>query len=401
MEDFIINNENDIPNFYSGNLWSAFGIHSENINIITKFNYLLEYKRSEIENIINGLFLYDKIIIPINDFLGIFSLLKIFGQTDLIKLIETNKIKFIRLNGSFGYFYDKGIVAIGTKGKTCDLPLEKALNITSKDLTNLFGIPKIDNRLIRLISKNTTEIYANQIEKLITEETTLDVDNNQYLKETFGINNIKNIDGFDFSKEKNKVQLFMHPELIPKTELNPISKIIDIAYANLEFYMSDLMNCSFSSTFVPVGHFLKNKQEKMLKREVSEETFLKLLDFGDYPNIGHAVVNNEVNIVKVLQLQKSKDAEDFKEWFHEIIKTNPENIQKEAFSLHKSIIKDVREPKFSKLRFAVTNILGSVPFVGAILGPAASSIDSFVLSDVLKRKSPLYFLDSLNKIIKY
>jgi hypothetical protein len=392
--------QKNIPNFYSGNLWNAFGIHSENVNLITRFNYLLEYKQSEIENIINGLFLYDKVIIPTNDFLCIFSLLKVFGQTNLIKLLETGKIKFIRLSGSLGYLYGDGIVSIGTKDKTCDMPPRNALKITSRDLTNALGLSKIDNRLIRLIDKNTTEIFSDQIGKQIGAETILDVENNKYLKEKLGINSINDIDGVTVPKNEGKIKIFMHPELIPDQGHDPIGKIIEIAYANLEFYMSSLMNCSFSSTFVPVGHFLKGKQEKILKNEILEETFLKLLDFGDYPNIGSAVIVNSINIVKVLQLQQSKDVEDFKEWFHEVIQTHPEDIEKEAFSLHRSIIKDVREPRFSKLRFAVTNLLGSIPLAGGILGAAASSVDSFVISDALRRKSPLYFLDDLKRIIK-
>lgn len=394
--------QKNIPNFYSGNLWNAFGIHTENVNLITRFNYLLEYKQSEIENVINGLFLYDKVIIPTNDFLCVFSLLKIFGQTNLIKLLETGKIKFIRLNGSFGYFYGDGIVSIVSKykDKTCDMPPASALKITSRDLTNALGLSKIDNRLIRLVDKNTTEIFSDQIGKQIGAETILDVENNKYLKENLGINSIKDIDGVTVPKNEGKMQIFMHPELIPDQGNDPIGKIIEIAYANLEFYMSNLMECSFSSTFVPVGHFLKGKQEKILRSEISEETFLKLLDFGDYPNIGSAVVTNAINIVKVLQLQQSKDVEDFKKWFHEVIKTHPEDIEKEAFSLHHSIIKDVKEPRFSKLRFAVTNLLSLIPIAGGILGAAASSVDSFVISDALRRKSPLYFLDDLKRIIK-
>ena len=124
-----------------------------------------------------------------------------------------------------------------------------------------------------------------------------------------------------------------------------------------------------------------------------------MLDFGDYPNVGNAVINKKIDLKSVLNLENSNDAQDFKKWFHQVINTNPNDIKKEAFKLHRTLIKDIKDPKFSKLRFAATNILGLIPGIGTILGLTSSAIESFVLSNILKRKSPLYFLDDLYKII--
>jgi len=391
-------NNNNIPNFYAGGLWVAYGMANEYYNLKTKFNYLIEYRRNEIEQFINSLLLYDEITIPTQDFIVVFSLLKVLGQANLIKLFETKKIKFVRLNGMLTYLPGHDLIwmqSADSKQNTNSLPPEETLKFTSTDLTINMGLIPIDNRLIKLVSENTIEVQANQIETL--KETNLDVDNNPYLREKFGIINIKEIEGF--YSPPGQFRVFTHSELNPNKKNDAADKILEIAYANMEFYMSNLTNCTFSSTFVPVGHFLKEKQKRVFNREIADDDFLKLLNLGNYPNIGKAILNKEIDLKEVLMLKNSQDAEDFKKWFHETIKNNPHDIVKEAFALHRSLIKDVKQPRFGKLRFAVTNLLGIIPLVGGAIGALASSIDSFVISNMLKRKSPLYFLDDLYRII--
>ena len=396
----------NIPNYYAGGLWVAHGM----IELIPRFNYLLNNRLNEIENLINGLLIYGKVTVPTDDFMVIFSLIKLLGQSNIIELINTGRLNFVRLKGLITYACTKkgaGLVVV-TSDKTNCIPIFDALRRNSSDLTINMGLMPIDPRLTQLIMDNTIEVAADKVINRITQETSEDLANNADLKETYGINSISDVQDINIINEVKKLEkdnavahcrIYAHPEFLSNKKQDGIDKILQLSYANLEFYMSDLMGCQFSSTFVPVGHFLKNKQKNVSLSKIADNCILDLLDFGDYPNVGNAVINKKIDLKSVLNLENSNDAQDFKKWFHQVINTNPNDIKKEAFKLHRTLIKDIKDPKFSKLRFAATNILGLIPGIGTILGLTSSAIESFVLSNILKRKSPLYFLDDLYKII--
>ena len=133
---------------------------------IDRFN---DQARPAYKRLVEGLLLYDKVVIPTQDFLALTSLVSVLGERSVIDLFDAGAVRFVRFKGTLAYVGNGGGI------KFCEMfndenrrtpqpfcaPLEDAVDFA---LSGLAEKPK-DRTLANLIVDATTEVNLQSVER--------------------------------------------------------------------------------------------------------------------------------------------------------------------------------------------------------------------------------------------
>ncbi len=366
----------------AGNLSAIFNLDGEHLN------RYLQNKEMITKSIYEELILHDQILIPTQDYLTACGLILILGERNFISLLENKKIHFLRLRGVFGY--GKGTGVDGTLVTFLD-PASKRPQDSSIEDSVRAGLSVIGNQIKE----------KNKITELLLKESTplemsiiLDAIKGDAFKDLRGTSLWK--DEYDFPNQDLLALPGMEDMQVrvlgpgTDTQSNPVDVLLALALFNIELYLSLNFGCSSSSTGSPLGDLIDIKLSRLFEQSVRSKNIWSLLEINDIPDLGAINLQDEYHFKDLLKLIESQNANEFRKWFHDRKNYDEKEIFKEYISLLREV--PVVQTLPSKvLRFCIGKSLDFIPIVGQV----TSFIDTFLLEEFLKGKSPKYFIEGL------
>lgn len=376
--------------FLASDLWLVYNFDDPS----NRYQKFLSRGRDPFKRLIENVLLYDNIVIPTQDFLTLSVLIGVLGEDEVIELLNSKSISFLRVKGALAYLGNGGGVQSYLIGGGPNQPLnpfcapmDEAISWAINGLSNK---PK-NKKLPQFVAEATTEFAISEVAQSVKHETYEDILKNSMLTSHFAIRN-RELDRL-VGIEPNQVRIFGGKDSALKGD--EIDIVMALTNINLELRMMEITQCDDAITDNHIRFLLEAKAARTLRKS-SNQSFTELKEIAGLPDIGEAVLQKKISIGKTLEIAKSDNGQKFREWFHENCRNDTLSTAKEYSSLLKTV------PMVQKLptriiRFVFTNLVGFVnPAAGLGLGVA----DSFFMDKLFRGSSPKFFMEDLEKITK-
>jgi hypothetical protein len=99
-------------------------------------------------------------------------------------------------------------------------------------------------------------------------------------------------------------------------------------------------------------------------------------------------------------LRDTPECREFREWLRGLDSVTDDEVRERMRSMKAQVSQAIHGTAGKVLRLAVATGIGLIPVAGAVLGPAASAMDTFLVERVLPRSGPLAFLDQLLPLLR-
>jgi hypothetical protein len=340
------------------------------------------------ETLCEELILHDKLAIPTQDYLTACGIALILGERALIALLEQEKITFVRLRGVFGYVRGTGrdgaLVTFEDpdRKKPQDSDIESSIDA---GLGVISGRLQEQRKLRELLIRNSMPFELSQIVDSIKHDAYEDLKGTRLWKADFEMTN-KDLLALP-GVEKMQVRV-IGPGARPAE--NPIDALLALARYNIELYLSRALSCNTTSSGSPLGDLLEIKARRITGTAVTAANLWSLLEINGVPDLGKLDFVGTPFFEHFLKLCSSRRADVFRKWFHENEQLNERDFLRDYIALIREIPWVQRLPA-KIVRFAVTTGLGFVPALGQVV----SFLDTFVIEQMLKGRSPRFFVDDL------
>lgn len=383
---------NHLPQpLFAADFWALFNFGDPN----ARYQAQLNTAQPSFKHLIEGVLLYPKVVLPTQDYLTLSVLVGVLGQRAVIHLLESRRIAFIRVKGALAYIGNGGGIQaysiqspVGAPSAFC-APVPDAIQWALRGL----AIDSIDPSLPRLVEQATLELDANSLVDDVRKETYADILSSPLLQQSFSVLNtdLDHLAGI----EPNQVRIYGGPQIAWSGD--EIDAVLALAATNLELRLAEAVQCLDASTASPMGHMLKAKAGRVFESSESAKSFSELCEIANVPDIGEAVLQNAVSVEQIVRLSDTRNAAEFRTWFHAHCRDNPLETAKQYVELLRDTPRIQTVPA-KIIRLIVTTLVGLIPIIGQIVGPAASALDSFYIERVLRGHSPKYFIDELRQI---
>ncbi|MBW2662980.1 MAG: hypothetical protein JRD93_13545 [Deltaproteobacteria bacterium] len=371
---------------FASDMWSVFNFADPN----ERYQKFLARGRDPFKHFIEGVLLYDEIVVPTQDFMSLSILVGVLGELAVIDLLEAGVLTFIRLRGSLAYIGNGGgikpyQISSSEKKLSFCASIDKAV---SWALGGLIEKPK-NPKLPELVVKATHEIDVGDIYNEVRHETYMDVLNSTELRNTFALRNTD----MDYlaGVGPSDVRIYGGPD--GQWCGDEVDIVMALAATNIELRVTQLAGCEDASSASPIGQMLKAKAFRTLGNEVAE-SFVEFREIAGVPDICEAVFQKQINIAEIRKLAHSRDGAMFREWFHENCRSDPVTIGREYVSLLKQVPR-VQSFSVRGIRFITTTLVGQIP----ILGQLVAAVDSFFVDSWFRGHSPKFFVDKIVELV--
>jgi len=377
------------PKRLAADLWAVFNFGNPN----DRYQKFLKRGRPPIKQLIESFLLHPEVLVPTEDYLSLSVLVGTLGERAVIEMLDSGRLKFVRLRGSLAYIGNGGGIQFYEIGDP-DKPSPHCAPVNEAIAWALGGlnVPVKDPALAKLAVRATREVAGTDISDAIRHETYMDVLNSPYLRNRFAIRNT-NMERLAGIGPKG-VRIYGGPD--EPSSGDEIDTVLALGMVNVELRLADVVGASDVATASPVGQMLKAKVERTAGREIAD-SFGELREIADIPDVGEAVLGQHVTVAEVLTLAASRDGAAFQDWFHKNCRTDALTTAREYARVLKEVPR-VQAVPTKILRFLLTTAAGLIPGLGLVMGPAASGIDSFVLDRIARGSSPKYFIERLDQL---
>jgi hypothetical protein len=340
------------------------------------------------ETLCEELILHDSLAIPTQDYLTACGLALIVGERSLITLLEQKKITFVRLRGVYGYVRGAGPDGALVTFEDPDRKRPQDSDIESSVDAGLRVISarlQEERKLRDLLVRNSMPFELSQIVDSIKHDVYNDLRGTSLWKTDFEMANkdLLALPGL----EQMQVRV-IGPGARPGED--PIDALLALARYNIELHLARVLSCTTTSSSSPLGDLLEIKARRITRTDVTAANLWSLLEVNGIPDLGKLDFVGTSFFEDFLKLCSSRQADGFRGWFHENKELNEREILREYVGLLREVPWVQRLPS-KILRFAVTTGLGFVPGLGHV----ASFLDTFVIEEMLKGRSPRFFMDDL------
>jgi len=373
--------------FLSADFWLVYNFDDPNL----RYKKFLSRGRPSFKRLIESILLYDNIVLPTQDFLTLTVLIGVLGEDEVIELLRSKAISFLRTKGSLAYMGNGGGIQsylIGGPKEPLEpfcAPIDEAIDWALKGLE----VKPKNKKLPQLVAEATTEFELSKVANQIKHETYLDILGSAELRNYFAIRNTE-LDKLAGVKP-NGVRIFGGRD--SNWQGDEIDIVMALTSTNLELRMMEMTNSDDGITDNPIRMLLEAKAQRTLQRS-SDVAFTELKEISELPDIGEVVLNKQVPLHKILEISKSNDASKFREWFHENCRKDTVTSAKEYSNLLKQVPLVQKLPS-RIIRFIVTNIAG---VVNPTAGIGAGLVDSFFIDKLLQGSSPKFFIEKLEQL---
>ncbi len=367
----------------AGNLSATFNLDGGHLE------RYLQKKDAITKSLCEEIILHDQILIPTHDYLTACGIFRLLGEKNFITLLQSDKVRFLRLRGVFGYVRGTGrdgslAVFLDPASKR---PQDSPVEISVEAGLSVIADQMKERNVVRdLLIRNSISLETSEIIHDIRPDIYSD------LKAT----NLWN-DKYKFPKKDllalpgmKKMQVrVLGPGLDMNT--NIVDSLLSLAMFNVELYLMAKHGCTSSSTVLPLGDLINLKLNRLTDESTRSKNMWSLFEINNIPDFGKIDLSNETHFKDLIKLSDSRNAKQFREWFHPLSRLEQNHVFKEYIQL----INDVpwaQQLPAKVIRFLVPTAVGVIePISGTILG----LLDAFVIDSLVKGKSPKYFIENL------
>lgn len=354
----------------------------------------------------NQLLLYDRIVVPTNDFGIVPILINWFGLGHFKYTLESGSISFLRRIGLLGYAGNGNGICTFEIHPTSKKPFlwwqealfgesERAIELQIRNMCPFVSQKERSALIDAIIGKTKLLQYSNELfKKDIVHESYTDIMKDNVLSSL----------SVELSGSAGSLDLTRLPSVSPKqlkvSRLDPIRDAADLVLRVAEINMDIMMSMIYGDcdlfTCEGAEQILRSKIERSSIPATVLEGFIKLLELNDIPDIGVVVASGQVPMSKILKLRTKRLSRKFRKWLR---KAKPED----ARELEKLYIKSLGSSGMFQslpmrfLRFAIVTTAG---IFNLPAGTAVAGANSFFVEKWLKGYSPKLFLDRLRKLVK-
>jgi hypothetical protein len=369
----------------AGDLSAIFNIDGVHLDLY------LNRKELVVQSICDQLLLHEQILIPTQDYLTASGLVQILGEHNFIKLLEEERIRFLRMRGFFGY-----VRGTGPDGRLLALSADQSHPTSSQidqsidaGLAQIKGQYKEHKLLKKLLIEQTHEI---ELQKLVDEthkDTYADLSQTPLWKDQYKFPNPDLIALPGLGKMGIKV-------IGPSSDINKniIDTCLAIGLMNIELYLAKEFDCVSSSTGSPIGDCISFKLPRLTN---NYDTNIKLWNFFEVagiPDISGALLEDKTKLESYIKLTKSNDAEAFKQWFH----SKKDLTEKEILKEYIEILQQTSwgQTKLGRTLRMVASLVPGAYGCEFLVDAGMSAVDSFVVEKI-RKKGAKFFIADLKK----
>lgn len=168
------------------------------------------------------------------------------------------------------------------------------------------------------------------------------------------------------------------------------------AVANLEQRLSEMAAYSaltgFRETEAPL---LFGKLAGIISPQnpaLGEQQFERVIEVADVPDFKPG---QKVDVEKLMKIRESAECRDFRRWLSTAADISDSEIRAQASGMRNKLGSLASSSGGKAVRLAATTLIGIVPKLGLILGPASGAVDSFLVDRVLPRSGVFAFLTEM------
>ena len=122
---------------------------------------------------------------------------------------------------------------------------------------------------------------------------------------------------------------------------------------------------------------------------LAEEQFKRVIEVAEVPDFR---AGQKIDIECLMKIRESAECRDFRRWLSTAADISDGEIRAQARGMRNKLATLAGSSGGKVVRLAATTLIGNIPLVGLVLGPAASAIDSFVVDRVLTQSGIYAFL---------
>jgi len=376
---------------FSADMWAIYNFAEAN----DRYEKFINSNIPALKRFVESILLYDVITIPTQDFMGLTVLINLFGKNCISQLLEEQSLSFTRVKGGISYAKSQGVYPLGIKDGDTGIDKPFCGSTESALVWSQSGINKNESgnkkSLTQKVLSMTREVDLKEIIGDIKLETSKDILKSQTLRSLFGFKST-DLDNLEMGENK---KTYIFPGVQAFNAQTDLDVLLAITQANLELCLMGISDSQDMSTTSPVGHLLSAKYQRSDPQPIPFDSFSYILEIDDIPDFSQAVLHKQLDLKKIINLRNSKNAIEFRRWFHENCRTDPLRTTKEYIKLIKQV-PAIESRLVKTIRFFVTQGLGLIPIPG--VGQAVSTIDSFILERFFRGKSPKFFIDKLRQV---
>lgn len=383
---------------FAGSMWSHFNFGDPN----DRYKAFLADGKIRFSHLIDGLLMYDEVVIPTQDFMAVALLIGALGQRWVIDALESDCLSFLRVKGGFSYGGGgAGFFSYVIDKKEGGSPAFCADTEYALDWA-LSGpnVEKIDPRIRALILGSTPEIKVKDILESVKKETYNDILEYEELRKLFGLRN----DDLNKLKGIKPGGIRIFGGLRTNSWIgDEIDILLAVAQSNVEMVLATMNQSTDSTTANPVGHTLKSKISRMAETP-DFDRYITLMKIESVPDLANTLFDLKIDerdklLQKIVKIRNTNSGKEFRQWFHKECRhvRNPLELQAKYNDVLRDSLKGLSlVPK--SIRFAIVSGLSAIlnPLVGLLVAAG----DTFVLDHWIRPVSPANFIYNLKSELK-
>lgn len=361
--------------------------------------------REEFAEFLRAYLLYDSLIVPTVDFAVLPVLAGWIGPRNLISALRTGHIKIVRYKGAISYIGNGSGLATfylksneGWEVRSNDdmtwAPAEIAVKWIQDNVADVH--PKEFGKYWRDIGtavlQSMVEMGDKEFEPVVTA-TYQEIKNNPGLETFFALRNrnLKTLHGVNPSQVR-----WLHTHLMN----DEIDLILHLAAFNWESYMAEKLGAADQTAGPASKVLVEGRHARLIGAQNAAAGFTRIAELTSMPDLSSAFEDDAL-LDRLLKLRRSREATDFRRWFHENVRDQPAKAQ--ALFYEEAVRPAlVEQPAVKALRFIVCGATSLIPepITAAVAGLGVSAADSFLLGRFLRRGNPKIMIDRLRGAFK-
>lgn len=357
------------------------------------FDRYLERRVSVAQSVCDQLLLHDQILIPTQDYVTLAGLVRIFGERNVLTLLGEERLAFVRLRGFFGYVRGEGADGrlVGMEDPTRKLSnsapiqqsIEAGLALIQEGITE-------SQRLRNSAFACTTELELGAVVDAVHRDTYADLSQSSLWKADYEFPNpdLLALPGL----EKMQVRV-----IGPGTDVssNVVDQCLALGLMNVELHLANRFDCASSATGSPIDDCISLKLPRLTKTQSRSRELWNFMDFSNIPNIAEPLLAEKDEMTKFIKLTRSRDAQEFRRWFHENANLTEKDLVKAYIELlHET--PQIQGIGGRSLRMAASVGMSALGF-GLVSDAVTSAIDNFVIDKFVRKAGTKFFLQEFMK----
>lgn len=370
----------------AGDLSAVFNIDGKHLD---RYNA----RRPEVmQSLCDQLLLHDEVRIPTQDYLTAAGLIEAIGERNLIDLLESQKLRFVRLRGAFGYVRGTGpdgrLVAFNElAGRLASsAPIDRSIAAGLRVIEGKYRETKL---LPAMLAAASDELEMAEVVDATHRDAYTDLMQTSHWNESY---RLANPDLLALPGLKDMQFRVIGPGTNIQT--NAVDCCLALGLINIELHLAQRFDCTSTTTAMPVGDSIDFKLNRMTGGDVqNSERLWSFLDVAGVPDVSTPLLADAAHISKFIKLTDGRDAHAFRQWFHQ----NAELSEKDLVKAYIDALHDtpwIQSGKGRALRMAASMGLGAIG-LGWAIDAAASVLDNFVVDKYARRKGAKFFIGQL------